>query len=153
MQGSEIKTIFTNVPLIKNHFKGIFSIDTLPKLLKKRTFLICNTAEHNKQGEHWFCICRTDSQIEVFDSLGINSNKRDLLLRFCKFKNTNGLIVNETQFQSSLTSTCGLFVIYFAIQRFHNLDMGFNTLLYEIFTKNLSNNEDIVKTFCTNLAL
>lgn len=151
MQGSEIEAFIAKVPTISNHFKGIYSIDTLPKYLKKRTFLICNTAEHNKLGEHWICICKTDLEIEVFDSLGIDPAKKNMLQRFCKFRNVSSLKVNETPFQSSSTSTCGLFAIYFIVQRFHNLDLGFNTLLTEIFSKNLLSNEEKVKDFCENL--
>lgn len=151
MQGSEIEAIICKVPTIYNHFKGIYSIDTLPKLLKKRSFIICNTAEQNKPGQHWICICKTDNEIELFDSLGIDSSKKNLLTKFCKFKNVRFLKVNETPFQSPSTSTCGLFVIYFAVQRFHNLDLGFNTLLQEIFSNSLIVNEENVKSFCLNL--
>lgn len=153
MQGSEIEEILNHLPSIKNHFVGIFSIDTLPKLLKRRTFLICNTAKHNQLGEHWICICKTDVKIEIFDSLGINSDRKNLLLKYCKFKNAKDFKVNDTQFQLSSSSTCGLFVIYFSIQRFHNLDLSFSTLLGEIFSKNLTSNEDKVKRFCANYIL
>lgn len=153
MQGSEIEAILLHLPTITNHFVGVFSIDTLPKNLKRRTFIICNTAEQSKPGEHWICICKTDFEIEVFDSLGIDLSKKNLLLRFCKFKNTKHLKINETPFQSSTTSTCGLFAIYFSIQRFHNLDLSFKTLLHEIFSKDILYNEEKVKTFVSNLPL
>lgn len=151
MQGSDLQSIIFKVPSLKNHFLGIFSIDTLPKSIKRRTFLFSNTSLQNEIGEHWICICKGDRGVEIFDSLGLNSSKKDLYTQFCKFKKTSELKINETAFQLSTSSTCGLFVIYFAVQRFHNLDIGFKTLLKEIFTSCNILNEEIVKTFCAEL--
>lgn len=151
MQGSDLDTAIRNVPSLRNHFVGIFSIDTLPKSIKKRTFLFSNTALQNQIGEHWICICKTDHGVELFDSLGLDIIKKNLYSKYCKFRNVKELDINETAFQLSTSSTCGLFVIYFAAQRFHNLDIEFKTLLKDIFSSNNISNEEIVKTFCDDL--
>jgi hypothetical protein len=61
------------------------------------------------------------------------------------------LIYNESQFQNIDSNTCGLFVLYFAIQRMHNLDLNFEEILEEIFDKDLLKNEQTVKTFCEQI--
>ncbi len=148
MQGFEITEYCNKLPYLNKHFLGIFSINTLPKTIKRNSFLICNTDTSNGLGKHWLCFSKTSSNcIECFDSLGINEHKKDLLNTYCKFKNALKIEFNETQFQDSNSSTCGLFVIYFAIQRFHNLDLEFDELLEEIFVLKTEKNEIRVKTF------
>jgi hypothetical protein len=117
MQGSEFEIYFEKFPELKKHFLGVFSIDTLPKKIKNRTFCICNTDVHNGLGKHWICFLKSDkSTIECFDSLGISADKKELLLKFCKF-NAKHLHFNLTQFQENDSSTCGLFCIYFVLER------------------------------------
>ena len=78
--------------------------------------------------------------------------KKNLLLKYCKFQNTKDLEVNLTQFQSTNSDTCGFFKLYFLFHRMHNLDLDFETLLAEIFdVENLEQNEAEVKSFCNSL--
>jgi len=148
MQSHQLSEFIKKITSLNNHFVGVFSIDTLPATLENRKFLFCNTAPHDKIGEHWFCLSNIDNKIEVFDSLGVDDTKKDLLKKFCKIKTKNKLKINETAVQSSTSTICGLFVLYFAIHRFHNADLGFNTLLNEIFSLDLSLNEQLVNEFC-----
>jgi hypothetical protein len=118
MQGHEFENYFEKFPELKKYFLGVFSIDTLPHKLKYRTFCICNTDIHTGTGKHWICFLKSDkSNIECFDSLGVSSEKKELLLNHCRFK-PKCLIVNLTQFQKSDSITCGLFCVYFLIERF-----------------------------------
>jgi hypothetical protein len=117
MQGHEFHQYFEKFPELKKNFCGIFSIDTLPKHMKYRTFCICNTDTHNGTGKHWISFIKTEkSNIECFDSLGISSEKKELLLTHCHFK-AKHLRFNLNQFQKSDSITCGLFCIYFVIER------------------------------------
>jgi hypothetical protein len=43
MQGTDLIQYFDNYEELKKTFDGIFSIDTLPKTIKLRHFVICNT--------------------------------------------------------------------------------------------------------------
>ena len=152
MQGSEFHQYFDQFPFLKKHFVGVFSIDTLPKSLKYRHFCICNTDNSNGSGEHWFCFLRSGkSEIECFDSLGINTLKRDILENSCRFRGIKELTFNETQVQDNNSSTCGYFSIYFLIERMHNLDLLFEDFLDDIFVEDLSKNEEIVQKFCRNI--
>jgi hypothetical protein len=58
MQSSDFEKYFDTFPQLKKHFKGIFSINTLPKSLKFRDFLICNTDISTGPGIHWFFILK-----------------------------------------------------------------------------------------------
>jgi hypothetical protein len=153
MQSSEFEKYFNCIPILKNHFIGIFSIDTLPKVIKYRQFCICNTDVQSGNGKHWICFVRTNkNSIELFDSLGVDENKKNLIKNFCKFR-IKELIFNETQFQANFSDTCGLFVLYFLIERLFNLDISFDDLLEEIFYEDLLRNENQVKDFCDNILI
>ena len=149
MQGSELITYLNKFENLKNHFDGIYAINTLPKTIKLRHFCICNTDQSSGLGEHWFCFLRNSiSSIECFDSLGINEEKKQILIENCKFRNIKEIEFNETQFQSNSSNSCGLFAIYFLIERMHNLDLTFDELLEEIFEpENVNANEQKVLQF------
>ena len=152
MQGFEFLTYFEKFPHLKKHYRGIFAIDTLPKFLKYRQFMICNSDTSSGSGQHWFCYVRTEkSTIECFDSLGITAEKK-IFLQTHKFRGIKELHFNETQFQENESNTCGLFTIYFIVERMHNLDMPFLELLEDIFDpSDLNINEKRVKLFCDQL--
>ena len=126
MQGFEFHQYLNAFPMLKKQLKGIFSIDTLPRYLKLRQFLICNTDMSSGSGLHWFVILRNSSNsLECFDSLGISAHKKELLEKYCKFRGIQELEFNETSFQSINLDSCGHFALYYVIQRMHNLDLSF----------------------------
>ena len=117
MEASEFQQYFNVFPYLTKHFVGIFSLNKIPLKLKYRHFCIVNTALSNSRVGHWFVILNNDkNNIEIFDSLGIDSKKEDDLKNFCKIR-TKNLIVNETSFQANESISCGKFCIYFAINR------------------------------------
>jgi hypothetical protein len=154
MQGSELSAIIEKFKTLQKHFLGVYSIDTLPNFSKLKTFCFCNTDVSDGAGKHWLCFVKSSKKVlECFDSLGVDNNKLQLLRDNCNFTNIYEIDYNETQFQESSSSTCGKFVIYFAIHRMHNLDLDFEEVLEEIFTLNHIENEktvdDFVKDFLT----
>ena len=153
MQGFELSHVIESFPVLNQHFKGVYAINTLPKTLKYRQFCICNTDSSYGSGIHWFCFLRNSkTSIECFDSLGISETKREVLKSNCYFRGVKEIIFNETQFQKSSSTSCGLFVIYFIFERMHNLDLSFETTLSEIFDpNNEESNERTVALFCNNL--
>lgn len=153
MQGFEFSNYFESFKFLKKHYDGVFAINTLKKSLKLRHFCICNTDQNTGSGIHWFCFVRTSkSKIECFDSLGICSDKKEILQTYCHFRGIHEIEFNETAFQTKDSNTCGLFTIYFVIQRMHNLDLSFDDLLEQIFDpENLEENENNVLQFCNNL--
>ena len=148
MQSHELSEFIKKIPSLNNHFVGVFSIDTLPETIEDRKFLFCNTVPHTKIGEHWFCLSKVNNKIEVFECIEVDNTKKDLLNKFFKIKTKNKLKVNDTAVQSSTSTSCGLFALYFAINRFHNVDLGFKALLNEIFSSDVSLNEHLANEFC-----
>ena len=153
MQAIEFDEYFKNYPFLKKQFAGVFAIDNLPKTLKIKKFCICNTDYSTGSGKHWFALIRTTKKsVECFDSLGITSEKRLLIEKYCNFRGISELLYNETSFQEDDTSTCGLFCIYYIFERMHNLDLSFDELLEEIFDgQNKVLNETSVNEFCQKL--
>jgi hypothetical protein len=152
MLGSDFIEYFNKLPVLMPHFNGVYSIDTIPHRMKPRTFSIINLDPKNKPGSHWFVMVKPElGKIEIFDSLGVGS-KIGLITENLKFRTKQGIICNETPFQSADSHSCGLFAIYFAVERMFNLDLPFLALLEDIFVINkLEKNENTVKQFCENL--
>ena len=151
MQGNELLEYLSIFPNFKTHFKGLFSIDTLPKSVGFRKFLISNTDVENGKGKHWISFFQANKNlIEVFDSLGIDDNKKILLSKYCNFRQKQ-LVFNTSAFQDSSSSTCGQFVIYYCVERMFNLDLSFNDFLELIFEDDVKENERLVSEFCTEI--
>lgn len=148
MQSSQLIEIIESFPSIKKSFNGVFSLNTIPKRLKSKSFLISNTQNDTEPGQHWFCIIKIKpNKYEYFDSLGVNEKKLELLIHSNIFSKNSQVLFNETQFQNSTSISCGLFVLYFIINRLHNLDLSFSDLLNEIFVTDCEKNETLVNDF------
>ena len=153
MQGFELNNFLENYPILKPHYLGIFAIDTLPKFIKLRQFLICNTDSSSGTGLHWFSLLRNErNSVECYDSLGITTEKKEALLKHCNFRGIDSLEFNENMFQSRNSNSCGQFTLYYIVQRMHNLDMSFDEFLEEIFDpENQDINENKVRKFCLSI--
>lgn len=147
MNVAELRNFIEKFPNLLHHFKGVYFIDTLPRNLKNLSFIICNTDKHNGPGKHWIAFVKFKNYVECFDSLGINNDKKDLLLHYCRFNNVDFMYCNDTQYQSDESISCGKFVLYFLLERFYNLDLDFEELLTESFSFSHSINEKKVNNF------
>ena len=135
-------------PHVKKQFQGIFSADQLPKQIKKNHFIICNTDVRTGAGKHWYTVVKLEKDtLELFDSLGIDEQKKAFIESHFRLKGISKVKFNVTQVQASDTSTCGQFVLYFVINRLHNQDLNFTDLLNEIFEKSELRNEEAVTKF------
>ena len=145
MLNSDIEHYFQKMPCLEKHFMGVFSIDNFPKKIKLRSFFVSNLSKSSETGSHWISFIKSEPKtIEIFDSLG---TKIDNLRPYLKFSNNPHIIYNEAAFQTTTSSTCGLFATMFLIERSFNFDLEFNELLAEIFDKNPEINEKIVVEF------
>ena len=80
MLSTDLSKSLQSFPSIYHHFKGFFCADTKPKSLKANEFVIFNTDVSDGPGKHWFCVLKiAPSTLEVFDSLGIDHEKRTFL--------------------------------------------------------------------------
>ena len=96
-----------------------------------------------KCGSHWFVVFHFDDTYEVFDSLGADQT---FILSNIPFYGKY-LEFNRTSVQSLNSKDCGLFCLYFIINRLENLDFHFDEILNIIFSKNLILNERKVLDF------
>lgn len=146
MQGNEFGTIIEEL-FLKNNYDGVYSIDTIPKTLRKGHFFICNTDFSWNEGTHWILFLRPlHNCIEIFDSLGFDKEKQNLLLKYWRFR-IKFLEFNETGFQSESSSLCGGFVLLYIYHRLHNLDLSMVDFLSELFNRSCNINEKFVKNF------
>ena len=149
MIASDFANKLSSFPQIKKHFQGIFSADTLPKSIKKNHFIICNTDIFSGAGKHWYTVIKLQNDsLEYFDSLGVDDEKKAFIRNNFNQKGITKVKFNVTQVQASTSSTCGLFVLFFIVNRYHNKDLNFTELLNEMFVKSHSQNEEIVTSFC-----
>ena len=76
----------------------------------------------------------------------MDAGKKELLQKYCRFS-TKKLLFNEDAFQDINSDTCGKFVLYFGIERMHNLDLTFEEILEDLFEIDQLKNEEKVKQF------
>jgi hypothetical protein len=145
MLNCDIEHYFQQMPCLEKHFMGVYSIDNFPKKIKLRSFFVSNLSKSSEPGTHWISIVKSEPKtIEIFDSLG---TEIDYLRPYLKFSNNPSIVYNNAAFQTSTSSTCGLFAVMFLIERSFNFDLKFNVLLAEIFDTSPEINEQIVVDF------
>lgn len=92
-------------------FDGVFPINQLPITHKKKYSLILNTDSDNLPGKHWIAVMvRPDKEAFVFDPLGYPP---PLKLQQWFVQRNIRWTSNTRQVQSSVSTLCGLFCIYF----------------------------------------
>jgi len=97
MFASEFDEIFEKFPIVKQLYGGCFSSDRIPKNIKQKHFIICNTANSDSEGEHWYTFVKVSkTEVECFDPLGISSDKEMFLSEHCQFHGVQEITFNET---------------------------------------------------------
>lgn len=81
----QLKCMITCDPLMKDKIIGVYSADQI-KTLDVQKGLIVNTKPSGHEGEHWLAVYNNGGCVEIFDSLGIMSDKS--LIDFYKFEST-----------------------------------------------------------------
>jgi len=150
MESSAFLPIFLNFsPVISKKYKGTFSADNSPSRLKVNEFFIINTDISTGFGIHWLCVLKVSTKkLEIFNSLGSSNEARKLYEKIgLRIPGISIIRFNSTQVQSSETQTCGLFCVFFLIQRIHNMDLSFDEFLNDIFDEDVNSNEHKVTSF------
>lgn len=110
-----------------NSFGGVFASDLLPTKIDNRPcYLVLNTQDHTREGEHWVVMIIEDGEegrSNFFDSYG---HEPDFLFYpgfFINFLSANSgeIRYNKLQVQDDDSAACGAQVIFFLCQRFKGL--------------------------------
>lgn len=130
----------------RNAFEGVYSMDQLPKTIPHYPFLmIINTHSHNLPGEHWISVfINKQREAEVFDSLAMPMSitlMRWLNRHSWRWKR------NDRRYQNPFSSTCGAFVLFYALQRARS---SFQCVI-NLFKNSYHDNERIVDAFYQRL--
>ena len=124
-------------------FRGIYPRDTLPSgPIRPPVFLILNTDTHNLPGKHWKVIfIDHEYNGEVFDSLALPLS--DHVIRFMNIWSRKWS-TNTQAYQHPFSAQCGIYVLYFILQRLHVPSMS---ALCQLFTSDLFHNERMMHNF------
>ncbi len=149
MDTNEISTYMKCNRLTRKYFRGVYSIDNIPKKLFRRTpfCIIVNSDPSFLPGMHWLAcwIDKTPNCVEFFDSFG---QKPHLYTNFPDYfaKYSNCLTINKIKLQSEQSAVCGHFCLVFLYCR--SLGISLNTFK-KIFNRKdrPKNDQKILKLF------
>jgi hypothetical protein len=105
------------------NFIGVIPQDYLCTLsiLSYPVTLIVNLDLSTQTGSHWIGLSITSTQIEIYDSLAMNSkfwiHRPKFLLSFLKKFSASHKIFVTPQLQSPISYTCGFYCIFFLLAR------------------------------------
>ncbi len=100
---------------------GVFSSDQLPPKPKGSCALVVNTDPSTKPGSHWVAIfVARNGNAEYFDSYGLSPQVAEISEFVKRFKKCQ---YSKKRLQGAISSVCGHYCVYFAIQRWKNASM------------------------------
>ena len=156
---TEIVTCFTTLPLKMNTleidtilrddkrtakaFKGVYTSNELPIRTTTDSLYVCNTDPSDQPGTHWIVVyIDKQRRADYFDSFGMAPTVKEIK----HFLNENSIkwIYNVEPVQEITSDACGHHCIFFAVHRCIGFDMK---SIVDMYTKNKSFNDDIVKLF------
>ena len=146
-----VKAISNNTDIMKwikylriPHFKGVFSRNTLPGILKEGESMVINV-DHSSSGGTHLVTCYVSKQIEYMDTFGLEP-PIEFFSYFVRSKKLG--VYNSTQYQNIYSVLCGSFCLYYINER----DRGrsaYNTLYAP--SNNTLSNENFLGTYFENI--
>ena len=124
-------------------FQGVFAANELSPPLSLLASYIVNTDPRSQPGKHWVAIYIDKNRHgEYFDSFGNKPNKMiyNFLQRVCK-----SISYNKRCIQNEKSISCGVFCIYFLLQR--NKLCSMSTSLKSMSSDTLLNEIKLIKFF------
>ena len=150
MNNFEIDQVLSSTKHIKDIFMGVYSADTLPHMIQYYpSCYVVNTDESTDAGEHWVCIYFNSNQDAEFFCSFANSpyfyDKR--ILSFVE-RNCCSWVCNVKRLQSSLSTVCGQYCIFFAVCK--SIDVSLKQIC-SVFCNHYELNDMIVNEYaCIN---
>jgi hypothetical protein len=111
---SQIESILKLDYTSKKYFKGVYSIDQLPR--RERGAYVINLDNHDEPGSHWVAVFDDGENVEYFDSFGVHPT-------CLKFLGPNA-VYSTANLQPLMSNACGFYCVYFIIKRSYNFPMN-----------------------------
>ena len=127
----------------KSRFNGVYSRNNLPKIIKKRTYVI-NLDEYANIGTHWIALFVKPKYTVYLDSFGVEHIPKEIK----KFIGNNDIKANIFRLQAYDSIICG----YFCIEFINYMLKGKTLLEYtNSFSPNdFKKNDEIIKSIFKN---
>lgn len=146
MDNTELEALVKKDKQLSNIFLGVFPSDKLPERVEKKPCaLIINVDPSDKPGQHWVSAYFPVSvdTVDYFDSYGLKpfvTSIQEFLRRNSRKQN-----FNEQRLQSSDSTVCGLYCLYFLCFRSRNVPMY--KIVNTFNAKNFQSNDSKVCKF------
>lgn len=148
MNTLEIERYLKSNCATRKYFRGVYSIDNIPKKIYKKTpfCMIVNTDPSFLPGTHWLAcwVEKTPKCSEFFDSFGRSPNYDEILKLFRNYSNC--VIFNNHQLQSDFSEICGQFCLLYLLFK---CEMWSMRKFVSIFSKvdKIKNDSNVEKLF------
>src|SRR6266481_803459 len=121
MEGLTLNKCLINCKITKPYYRGIYSIDTIPKskVFIKPYFYVINTDISEGDGKHWILIFFPNARTaEIFDSLGQSPFAYHHAFREYLNARPDWMIsYNNKRIQSLNSNVCGAHCLFFAYKK------------------------------------
>ncbi len=116
---SNLQLLFLARKLGLKHFRGVFSLDTLPRKRRTRECFISNLASIESKGTHWIAVWVRGRELVYFDSFGGPVPPEILAYLKTPRQLSRGVRCvqrSSEQLQSYSSHMCGYYCLYFLDQ-------------------------------------
>lgn len=140
----DIHTFLSKNKFTKPHYRGVFAMDKIPKLINiKPSLYVINTDNSNQSGTHWLAIyVPAKGKANYFDSFGRPPKNQHIKLFF---KNNHlQYIPNRKQLQGYFSTVCGQYCCMFLLHRSRNRSM--KSFLKQFNSKSYLQNDAKINT-------
>ena len=136
------------------YFRGVYSLDLLPKDKRKCESFIVNLAKSSLPGTHWVLVYRSNSEKNYFDSFGAITP--EIIQRYLKSKNEfehNIKCIQRSteQIQQFNTDVCGHMCIFVLVYLYKYPKHSFNKILKMFTNKTYKDFENKLKNWQENI--
>ena len=98
------------------HFHGVFPANDF-EISKVPCFLVLNTDESDKPGQHWVCLYINEERSEFFDSQGLAPFHYHNYWHEALLQISNSYCYNTNRLQETDSNVCGQFCIAYVLLR------------------------------------
>ena len=132
-----------------NNFRGVFSKDMLPLIMKGYESVVINIQDYlDGGGTHWVCVYNSPHNKDVlyFDSFGMKPS--DVVIKYMKTAG-KGVVYNSGHIQNMNSIMCGYWCIY-VINELYN-GRSFIDILMDFDFNGSKENEKVIRKFARKI--